>query len=329
MDSLIFALTAVAPIVLMIIIGFSLKKCGFIRPDFVKAGNKLVFRVFLPAMLFLNVYKIDSIGGIDPGYILYAVIAQIVIFLVGLPIVIASTDKPERRGVLLQGIFRSNYALIGIPLAEALFGSEGVIIASLLSAAVIPVFNILAVISLSVFRRNAGQRPSVKNILLDIVRNPLIQGIALGVLALAVRAVFVHYDVTFRLNQITPLFKVLQYLSDMATPLALLVLGAQFEFSAVKELRREILVGIFMRNVFVPLLGVGVAYLFFSSQFNGAHFASFVAMFATPVAVSSVPMAQEMDGDLALAGQLVVWTTLVSGISVFIVAFLLKAAGIF
>lgn len=329
MDSLIFALTAVAPIVLMIVIGFSLKKCGFIRPDFVKAGNKLVFRVFLPAMLFLNVYKIDSIGGIDPGYILYAVIAQIVIFLVGLPIVIASTDKPERRGVLLQGIFRSNYALIGIPLAEALFGSEGVIIASLLSAAVIPVFNILAVISLSVFRRNAGQRPSVKNILLDIVRNPLIQGIALGVLALAVRAVFVHYGVTFRLNQITPLFKVLQYLSDMATPLALLVLGAQFEFSAVKELRREILVGIFMRNVFVPLLGVGVAYLFFSSQFNGAHFASFVAMFATPVAVSSVPMAQEMDGDLTLAGQLVVWTTLVSGISVFIVAFLLKAAGIF
>ena len=329
MDSLIFALTAVAPIVLMIMIGFALKKCGFIRPDFVKAGNKLVFRVFLPAMLFLNVYKIDSIGGIDPGYILYAVIAQIVIFLVGLPIVIASTGRPERRGVLLQGIFRSNYALIGIPLAEALFGSEGVIIASLLSAAVIPVFNILAVISLSVFRRNAGERPSVKSILLDIVRNPLIQGIAIGVLVLALRAVFVHYDISFRLSQITPLFKVLGYLSDMATPLALLVLGAQFEFSAVKELRREILVGIFMRNVFVPLLGVGVAYLFFSAQFNGAHFASFVAMFATPVAVSSVPMAQEMDGDLTLAGQLVVWTTLVSGISVFIVAFLLRAAGIF
>ena len=115
----------------------------------------------------------------------------------------------------------------------------------------------------------------------------------------------------------------------MATPLALLVLGAQFEFAGIKALRREILVGVFMRNVFVPALGIGVAYLFFASQFNGAHFASFVAMFATPVAVSSVPMAQEMDGDLTLAGQLVVWTTLISGFSVFVVAFLLKAAGIF
>lgn len=329
MDSLIFALSAVLPIVLMIAIGFILKKAGFIRPDFVKAGNKLVFRVFLPAMLFLNVYKIDSISGIDFGYIIYAVIAQIAIFFIGLPIVVASTNKPERRGVLLQGIFRSNYALIGIPLAEALFGSEGVIIASLLSAAVIPIFNILAVVSLSVFRRNNGEKPSVKNILLDIVHNPLIQGIAIGVLVLGIRALFVTYDIPFRLTEITPLFKVLEYLSHMATPLALLVLGAQFEFSAVKELRREILVGVFMRNVFVPALGIGIAYFFFSSQFGGAHFASFVAMFATPVAVSSVPMAQEMDGDLTLAGQLVVWTTLISGFSVFIVAFLLKAAGIF
>lgn len=329
MESLLFALSAVLPIVLMIAIGFLLKKAGFIRPDFVKAGNKLVFRVFLPAMLFLNVYKIDSIGGMDFGYILYAVIAQILIFFIGLPIVIAATDKPERRGVLLQGIFRSNYALIGIPLAEALFGSEGVIIASLLSAAVIPVFNILAVVSLSVFRRNGGEKPSIKSILLDIVRNPLIQGIAVGVLVLGLRAVFVHVGISFRLSQIAPLFKVLEYLSAMATPLALLVLGAQFEFAAIKALRREILVGVFMRNVFVPALGIGVAYLFFASQFNGAHFASFVAMFATPVAVSSVPMAQEMDGDLTLAGQLVVWTTLISGFSVFVVAFLLKAAGIF
>ena len=79
----------------------------------------------------------------------------------------------------------------------------------------------------------------------------------------------------------------------------------------------------------MPLLGVGVAYLFFSAQFNGAHFASFVAMFATPVAVSSVPMAQEMNSDATLAGQLVVWTTIASAFSVFLAAFLLKLGGVF
>ena len=84
-----------------------------------------------------------------------------------------------------------------------------------------------------------------------------------------------------------------------------------------------------MRTVVVPLLGLGTAYLFFRNIFGGAQFAAFVAVFATPVAVSSVPMTQEMDGDVILAGQLVVWTTLASAVSVFLVSFLLKAVGVF
>lgn len=329
MDSLVFAVSAVAPIILMVAIGYILKRIGFMTPEFAKAANKLLFRVFLPAMLFLNVYKIESIGGIHLGYIGYCLVALLIVFLLSIPAVIAAARKREYRGVLLQGAFRSNYALIGIPLAQSLFGDEGVMIATLLSAAVIPVFNVLAVISLSVFRGNRGEKHSIKHILLDILHNPLIQAIAAGVVVLGIRALFVRYGIEFRLTDITPVYKVLGYLSNMATPLALLVLGAQFEFSAVKELRREIIFGTLMRTIVVPLLGVGTAYLFFSEQFGGAHFAAFVAMFATPVAVSSVPMAQEMDGDVSLAGQLVVWTTLASAFSVFLIAFLLRLAGVF
>ncbi|MBR2406155.1 MAG: AEC family transporter [Clostridia bacterium] len=329
MDSFLFAVNAVAPIILTVAIGYLLKKAGFMNADFAKAANKLVFRLFLPAMLFLNVYRIASIGGINMNYIMYCLVALLVIFLLSIPAVILVARKREYRGVLLQGAFRSNYALIGIPLAQSLFGNDGVIVATLLSAAVIPLFNILAVISLSIFRVERGKKPSITHILSDIVRNPLIQSIALGVLVLGVRAFFTANDISFRLTDITPLFTVLGYLSDLATPLALLVLGAQFEFSAVKALRREIIFGTLMRTVIVPLLGIGTAYAFFSSQFSGAHFAAFAAMFATPVAVSSVPMAQEMDGDVALAGQLVVWTTLASAFSVFLVAFLLRLAGIF
>lgn len=328
MESFLFAVNAVAPIILTVAVGYFLKRIKFIDAALAKGMNKLVFRIFLPAMLFLNVYDIEDIGAFDGGYIVYSVLALVSIFLLSIPAVVLLEKHNARRGVLLQAAFRSNYALIGIPLAQSLFGEEGAVIATVLSAAVIPVFNALAVVSLTVFRADGG-KPSVKSILTDIVKNPLIQSIAVGLAVIGVRAVFVQTGVDFRLSDVTPLFTVLRYLSNLATPLALLVLGAQFEFSAVAELRREIVFGTLMRTVIVPLLGIGTAYVFFGNTFNGAHFAAFVAMFATPVGVSTVPMAQEMDGDVELAGQLVVWTTLISAFSVFFISYILKVIGIF
>lgn len=321
MDSLIFALNAVMPIVLTVALGYILKRIGFMSADFAKQANKLCFRVFLPCMLFLNVYKIDNIGSIEPSYIIYTFIAVLVLFFAAFPIVTVATKKRECRGVLAQAAFRSNYALIGIPLAEALFGEEGVAAASVLSAVVIVLFNILAVICLSVYREG---KPSIKKIFLDILKNPLIISIALGIAVLLVRPL-----VSFRVSDITPVYKVLGYMSNLATPLALLVLGAQFEFSTVSELRREILWGVGMRCLMVPVLGLGTAYLIFADKLTGAHFAALVAVFTTPLAVSSVAMAQEMDGDARLAGQLVIWTTLISALTTFVASFLLKTAGIF
>lgn len=328
MESFVFALNAVAPIILMVAVGYWLKKVGLMKGDFAKAANKLVFRVFLPSMLFLNVYKIDSLGELEFGYIIYVFVALLVLFCVALPAVMAVTKHNDRRGALLQAVFRSNYALIGIPLTQSLFGDEGVAVATLLSVVSIPMLNVLAVISLSIFRGDGG-RPSVKKILSDIVHNPLILSVLTGVLVLGIRALLVRWGVEFRLSDVKPIYTTLGYLSNLATPMALLVLGAQFEFSAVSSLRREILFGTIARTVAVPLLGIGVAYLFFRNVFGGAQFATFVAMFATPVAVSSVPMAQEMDADATLAGQLVVWSTLISAFTVFLAAFLLRLVGVF
>ncbi|MBE6551403.1 MAG: AEC family transporter [Ruminococcaceae bacterium] len=328
MESFVFALNAVLPIILMIVMGYILKKKGYMNLTFAKAANKLVFHFFLPTMLFLNVYNIDNVGGIDLGYVVYVTVALLIIFVLSIPVVRMLTKKSERRGALLQAGFRSNYALIGIPLAKSLFGDEGVAVATLLSIVVIPLLNALAVVSLSMFS-DGGEKVSVKKILTGVVKNPLIQSVTLGLVVLGIRALFVNFGIEFRLSDITPLFKVLTYLSNLATPLALLVLGAQFEFSAVAELKREILFGTLMRTVIVPVLGIGTAYVFFGDIFGGAHFASFVAVFATPVSVSSVPMAQEMGADSTLAGQLVIWTTMCAALSVFITSFLLKAGGIF
>ncbi len=327
MNSFIFALNAVAPIILMVAVGYILKKAGIISPNLAGAMNKLVFRVFLPSMLFLNVYNIESFGDVYIGYIIYALVALVAIFLICIPFVMLVTREYRKRRSLLQSTFRSNNALIGIPLAESLFGAQGVVAASLLSAAIIPMFNILAVISLSLFRRG-NEKPSVKKILVGIVKNPLVDAIFVGIFALLIRAIFIKMNIDFRLSGIKPLFTVIQNLSGAATPVALLVLGAQFEFSAVGSLKKEIIFGTAIRTVLVPLFVLGIAYLFFP-QFDGAHFATLVAAFATPVAVSSVPMAQEMDGDVTLSGQLVVWTTLVSSFTIFLFSFALKSLGVF
>lgn len=328
MDSLLFAINAIMPIILIIAAGYLLKRVGLLTQEFAKAANKLVFRVFLPIMLFINVYRLEGFGGLGVGFVLYAATAVLIIFLAGIPSVMLFTRDGAKRGALLQGIFRSNYALIGIPLAVSLFGDDGASVASVLAAVVIPVFNILAVISLSIFS-NRKEKHSVRRVLGGIITNPLICSVALGFVALGIRALLVRFGIDWRLTDIEPLYSAMSSLGSLATPLALLMLGAQFDFSAIRGEWRELLFGVVARCAVVPTLALGAAYIFFRDTFTGAHFAAFVAMFATPIAVSSVPMAQEMGADSALAGRLVVSTTLFSAISIFVASLIFRATGIF
>lgn len=331
MEDIIFAINAVLPIILMICVGYFLKKIKLLEEDTAKKLNTLVFRVFLPIMLFLNVYKIQSFSEIDFTFVFYAIGITVLIFAIGIPVMHVLFKDNRQRSVMLQGIFRANYALVGIPLAESLFGSEGSIMASLLSAFIVPVFNILAVICLTVY--SAGdKKPSLSGVLKGIAKNPLIQGIFCGLVMLGIRAIFVSFDIGFRLSQLTPIYKTLNNLSSVATPLSLLVLGARFEISSIPHLKKHIILGTINRIVIVPLIGITVAVMLNSfgvTHFSGAQFASFVACFCTPVAVSSVPMSQEMGADAELMGQLVVWTTVFSAFSIFIASYALKALGIF
>lgn len=326
MEDIIFAFNAVLPIILMIVIGYILKKINLIEDEMAKKLNTLVFKLFLPAMLFLNVYKIQSFAEIDFSFVIFAVGITVSLFLVGIPVIHIFFKENRQRSVLLQGIFRTNYALVGIPLAGSLFGEEGEIIASLLSAFVVPTFNILAVICLTVYS-SGDKKPSLKAVLKGIVKNPLILSIAAGLVTLGIRAVFVKYGIEFRLSSITPVYKTLTYLSNVATPIALIVLGARFELSAVPKLKKQIIFGTVMRVAVVPVIGISLALAL--NRFSGAQFACFISLFCTPIAVSSVPMAQEMGADSELAGQLVVWSTLFSALSIFFASYILKVIGIF
>ena len=263
MDILITAVNAVMPIILVILLGYLLKRKGFLSKEFLKIGNKLVFNVCLPCMLFVNVYEIESFASIQWDIVIYCIVMLLVIFILGLATAVAATKVPERRGVVLQCTFRSNFAIIGLSLASALGGEKAMAVAAIVSAFTVPAFNILAVVALSMFLDRSGSgKKSVRNVLLNIAKNPLIISVALGLVCLVIRSAQEGLlgEVVFRLDTHTKfLYKAIDNLAAIASPFALLVLGGQFEFSAVRGLLKEIVVSTFWRIVLAPLIGIGCA----------------------------------------------------------------------
>ncbi len=324
MQDFLFSVNAILPIILMVLIGYILKRIGLLPKSVASPMNKVVFRALLPIMLALNVYKIQLGMQIDFTFVIYGTLLLLALFFLMLWPICRLVPERRQRGVVLQAIFRSNYALIGIPLATAIRGEEGAILATVMSAVIIPVFNVLAVFCLTLFN---DQKANYKKVLIGVLKNPLIIGVAIGGVLLLVRMLFVRIGISFRLTDITPLYKVLSDLSSVATPLALLCLGANFEFSAIPALKRQIAIGVFLRCLLVPVIGFGLALLL--GCFESGHFAVFIALFATPLAVSTVPMAQEMDGDHELAGQILVFTTILSAFTIFLSTYILRLIGIF
>lgn len=327
LNDLLFAFNAVAPIIFTVAIGYFLKRIGLVNDELAKAANRMVFRVFLPVLLFVNILGIENIGDIELDYALYAAVATVIIFLIAIPAVMLVTKKSERRGALLQATFRSNYAFVGIPLATSLCGEYGAAVATLMSIVAVPLFNALAVVALSIFSDNG--KISVKKILLGIIKNPLIIGIFAGILFVLARTYLDGIGISVDIREVGAVWGTLKYLSSLATPLALIMLGAQFEFSAISSLRREIIFGTLAKCAVVPVIALGIAYVAFGNRFDGAAFASLIAVFATPISISSVPMAQEMGADSTLAGQLVIFTTVSSSLTIFLSSFIFKMLGVF
>ena len=336
MSGVIFttALGAVLPIVLMILLGYVLRCVGFFSDEFLAVGSRLVFRVCLPVMLFLSVYSVGGLEEIRWDICLYCVAAVMVIFLLGVVTALAVTKEPGRRGVLLQCTFRSNYAIVGMPLAAALGGEGATAVAAVLAAVVVVQFNTLAVVALSVFRKEGGQGISAKKIAGDIVKNPLIIGVAVGLAALLVRQWQLSRfgAVVFSLERDVPiLFKTLGDIRAVTSPFALLVLGGQFRFSAVGGLWKEIVTGTLWRTVLAPVIGLGGAVLLSRwgiLNCDAGCYAPMIAVFGSPVAMSSAIMAREMKNDEQLAVQLLVWTSLASTLTIFLIACVMMGTGL-
>jgi predicted permease len=318
------AANAVLPIMLLILLGFILKKKGFLSEDFLKTGNKLIFNVCLPVMLFVNVYNIESVNALRWDLILYCIALVFIIFAMGFATALMTTKVIARRGVLLQCTFRSNFAIIGLSLAAAVGGSGAESMAAVVSAFVIPVFNVLGVVALSIFDENK-KRHDFAGILQSVVKNPLIIGAVTGLLCLLIRYAqeCVFGEVVFSVRRELPfVLSAMNQLKNCTTPLALIILGGQFQFSAAKEAMREIVVGTLWRIVIAPVLGIGAAICLSRYtnwiSFGPDEFPALVALFGSPTAVSSAIMARQMGGDGQLATQYVVWTSLGSILTLFL-----------
>ena len=336
-----YAFEAVAPLVLLIFFGYFLKRIGFISEGFVKEGYRFSFRIALPCMLFCNVYTIESFTDIDFRTAIYGLVAVFLLFVVGSIAVLIFVPDKRQRGVIVQCFLRSNFAIIGIPLAQFLAGEDGARCVAVLAALTIPLFNILAVVALSIFVGGEESGEGGKNtirwgkIFLNILKNPLIIAIALGFVALLIRALLPVNDLGKPIltlsGDLSFLYSVVQSLGKIASPFMLLMLGGQFTFSATRAMKKQIFLGVFGRNLFAPIGAIGLGYLLSQLgllSLGAAEYASYIALFASPVAVSSAIMAKEMHNDDILAGQLVVFTSIVSVFTIFMFVFFFRTVGL-
>lgn len=333
MKVFLYAFNALAPILILCFAGYYLKVKQIFNDDFFKKINRFAFRYCFPPLMFVNLYSLEGVRKINVRLGGFLLVSLMVITAVAFVLGSLLTDQPGRKAVLVQAGFRSNFALIGMALVEGLVGTEGLGVTASMQAPVVLYFNFCSVFVLTLYAENA--RFSFKRVGKSIAVNPLIQGLTAGLIALIVRELIpLNGDgsLAFSLSRDIPwLYTSITYFSRVATPLALISLGGQFEFSKVSGLRKELIGGVLMRLILAPILGFSMTYLAVRAGFitmTPAVAALLIAGYGSPLAVSAAPMAAEMHADATLAGQLVIWTSTLSMFTIFILVVVFRAIGL-
>ncbi len=316
-ENLAISVNAVLPLIICMAAGYLFRRTKLVDEGFCRKCNTFCFKTFLPLMIFMNVYNSDLESAVQPGAFLFAAAAVLVIFAASfllIPRIVrkGSVDSAaSRQAVLIQCIFRSNFVIFGYQVVANVYGAGQAAVASVMAAIVVPLYNVLAVITLEYFTNSKnGLRP----VILGIIKNPLIIGAVAALL--------------FKLSGLTlpaPLHTGLSDMAGMATPLALVVLGGTFHFDALRRNAGALAIGTLGKIVVAPLVMVPIAA---ALGFRDANLLSLVIVFASPAAVNSYTMAAAYGHDPELAGQLVVVTSVLSMVSVFGWIFLLRMLGL-
>ena len=310
-ESFMVAFNAVAPFLILLGIGFAAVRFGMTDRAFMNRLNTLNFKLFFPFMMFNNVYSAKPEDMPSLRLIITGVAGVLLLVALLMLIVPKIVKENPRRGVIIQGIFRSNFVIYGIPLTTFVFGEKSASVCGIMVMIMVSLFNVLGVVVLEIFREGGKVRPGP--LLTGLVKNPLLQGCAIGLLFYLLQI------------QLPPFIdKPVSSLASLATTLAMIVLGANLRFEELKKNGRTVTVVLVIRLVLLPLATMAFSMLI---GLRGVELFLILMIFGTPVATSSYPMAQNMGGDGLLAGQLVFVSTVASLGTIFAFIFALSRMG--
>ena len=313
MENFMLSANAVLPMFLLLAAGYLSKRFGILSLEDIPRTNMIAFRIFLPCLLFYNIYNAELSYAIRPKLILFAICGVLLVFAGAVYGAHRFEKIQDRKGPIAQGIFRSNFVIMGIPIAQAIVGDADLSPVAILIAVIVPMFNFLSVVILEKFR---GGRVKTGEVLLEIAKNPLIIGSVLGIVFLLLR---------IRLPAVVE--KAVSNLGSIATPLQLFLLGAFFRFSGLRRYVRPLTVVTLVKLFVTPAIMLSAAALL---GIRGVEFLGLIGIFASPTAINSFTMVQQMKcGDAELAGDIVVMTSAVSIFSFFIWIYLFKSLGMF
>lgn len=312
LQNLIIAFEAVAPMFLTIAVGYGIKKMGMLDSSSIKQINKVLFKVLFPCLVFCSLYGESVEEAFDAKLIGYSMGIALLLWLLTIPFVMKIEKSNRSRGAMIQAINRSNFLVVGFPVVNNICGNESSAAAAATIIGMLLLSNIMSVTVLEVFR---GSKPNPIHILKEIFMNPIIIATMIGVIFMLLR-----------LNLPYVIESTVLSLNRIATPLALLAMGASIDFKSVGKRKRNLLICLTGKLVVVP--GI-VAVVGMILGFRGTAFVTLLAFFSAAPTTTSFTMADQMDSDSDLARDCVVFGSALVAFTMFCWIFIFKSLGIF
>lgn len=309
-DSFLIALWVVVPMALLMAVGVLVRKADFTDRPAMRQFDRLLFLLFMPVLLFKNIYDTDLYATMNLKLIAFASVGLILIFLLAFFVPPRLVKDHNQAASIGQAIIRSNYILFGIAVAQSIFGENGAGTVALLGAVTIPATNAMSAVILEI-NRSGRARPG--KIALSILKNPMVIA---TVLALALKLV------RFRFPELV--YSSMADIAGVTTTVSFISLGVSLDPGEVKKNLRPLGVGLILRMLVVPAVFLPLSVAF---GFRNEELCALMVLFATPTAVASYPMAVAMGADGPLAGQLVCVTTVVSVFTMFFFTMLFRSLG--
>lgn len=312
MSNLIYSINATLPIFLLIILGKVLKTTKIINDEFTKTADRYVFRIALPALLFSDLTENNVGSAFDGKYVLFCFSVTIFSIAVLWGLTEKFMKNEEQKGAFIQGSYRSSAAILGLAFINNMYDSVGM--APLMIIGCVPLYNIFAVIILTLKGDNGGKKPNMKETFINVMKNPILLSI---LIALPFALLNLHF----------PSFvnKAIGSVANTATPLALISIGASFEGKKALKKMKPTLLASFIKLILLVGLFLPLAVFF---GYRNQELMALLVMLGSPTTVSSYIMAKNTRNDGILTSSIIVLTTLLSSLTLTLWIFVLKSFGV-